>query len=495
MFESQRFIVAFARPGDTSQGMAARFLGSDARAWMIEDFGDVRALTPGQEVVIPKGDWNPPGVFPASHQLVPVLAYQDIAAQAKGRLVISASLFEQQMRYLKDAGYHAVSVEDLLAFFKQSRQLPRKSVVLTFEDGPKGFLGYAYPLLKQLGFAAALFIHTDQIASRPNPNFLSWAELRDVISHGIEVYPRSKTNQDLRRRQGESESAYERRMLQELVVPLNLLRKDLDRPAIGVEAIAYPNGLWDEDLLRAVKEHGYVAGFTLRAQGNPAFVSLLKINRTQVYADWTLDQFKGNLSVVEAHTAASLSSAMPLTPSPTPTGGGGSGGGGSERTRLAAVHNERAVELESRGALRQALDQRDIALTIAPDETEAQERRRALAARIASEVAAHMENWRRTVRVTPTQAERHLLAALALDPTYRPAFDALRNATSGGKFVTHTVRPRDTTASLADLYYGDRSRAAVIEQANGLESGSRLMPGTVLTIPEIEGVPFLRPDR
>jgi nucleoid-associated protein YgaU len=63
------------------------------------------------------------------------------------------------------------------------------------------------------------------------------------------------------------------------------------------------------------------------------------------------------------------------------------------------------------------------------------------------------------------------------------------------KFLTHTARAEDTTASLADLYYGDPSQASVIERANGLRPGAPLGAGRVVKIPEIPGVPFLRPDR
>jgi len=207
-----------------------------------------------------------------------------------------------------------------------------------------------------------------------------------------------------------------------------------------------------------------------------------------------MDDFKASLAVLEPHTVPlpGIAAAAPARAAPPATGAAGAQ---SNRAQLAARHNARADELESRGALRQALDERDIALTVAPNDADASERRRQLASRIESEVAAHMEEWRRAARRAPAEASRHLLAALAIDPTSRAAFEALRAAAPAGRFLSHTVRPRDTAASLADLYYGDRSRAEVIEQANGIEPNSRLTPGAVLMIPEIEGVPFLRPDR
>jgi tetratricopeptide (TPR) repeat protein len=55
------------------------------------------------------------------------------------------------------------------------------------------------------------------------------------------------------------------------------------------------------------------------------------------------------------------------------------------------------------------------------------------------------------------------------------------------------VRVGDTLASLAERYYGDRSRSEVIWETNQLPPNPRLVSGTTLKIPEIPGLPFARP--
>ena len=151
--------------------------------------------------------------------------------------------------------------------------------MITFDDGHKGFLQYAHPLLKELGFPAVLFIQSDQIAQRPSANVLSWSELRELMKENVEVQAHSKTHGNLRRAPGESELAYSRRMQAELETPLALLRAQLPQLAPAPDTIAYPYGEWDEDLLRYVKQYGYRAGFTVQprrqcrvrpvAQGEP----------------------------------------------------------------------------------------------------------------------------------------------------------------------------------------------------------------------------------
>jgi hypothetical protein len=77
-FESEDFIVTFARSGDTPESLAARYLGDAAKAWMIEDYAGSRAMSLGQEVVIPRRAWNLSGVRADGYQIVPILCYHNL---------------------------------------------------------------------------------------------------------------------------------------------------------------------------------------------------------------------------------------------------------------------------------------------------------------------------------------------------------------------------------------------------------------------------------
>ena len=165
------------------------------------------------------------------------------------------------------------------------------------------------------------------------------------------------------------------------------------------------------------------------------------------------------------------------------------------RDPLAARHRQQAEALERDGQLRRAAEEWKIALTITPGDTRARESLRALQARIDQQVAERIEEGRKAVaRRVQVEARRKFLAALALDPANRAAFDALQNDTREVEFISHTVRAGDTLSSLAQRYYGDRSRSEVIWETNQLPPNPRLAPGTTLKIPEIPGVPFVHPE-
>lgn len=162
------------------------------------------------------------------------------------------------------------------------------------------------------------------------------------------------------------------------------------------------------------------------------------------------------------------------------------------REALAAPHREKAETLQKEGALRAALAEWGIALTIDPADTTVVEVKRRLEARIEREVAERVQQGRAALaRDAHLEARRHFLAALALDPRNATAFEALRNDVKDVRFVSHTVRSGETLGSIAQRYYGDRSRSEVIWEINQLPRNPRLVVGSSLRVPEIPGLPFM----
>jgi peptidoglycan/xylan/chitin deacetylase (PgdA/CDA1 family) len=292
VFKSDDFLVVTARAGDTAESLAAQHLGSAAKGWMIEDYMGARTFSAGQRVIVPARPWNLTGVEATGYQLVPILCYHNLGPQSKGRLLLGAPQFEQQMRYLKTNGFRVISLGEFIEWMAGKRQLPRRSVVLTFDDGYRAFKEFAYPVLKELGFTATLFVYTDYVGA--GRNALAWSDLKALEAEGFDIQAHSKTHGDLRKATGESDAQHTARMQVELAEPLKLFQRNLGR---SPERLAYPYGRADDDVVARAKEIGYVAAFTVRRQGSPAFVQPLRVNRSQVYSEMSLEDFVKNLNV------------------------------------------------------------------------------------------------------------------------------------------------------------------------------------------------------
>jgi peptidoglycan/xylan/chitin deacetylase (PgdA/CDA1 family) len=227
---------------------------------------------------------------------VPILCYHNIGPQTRGRLLMSVSQFEEQVRYLKREGFHVITLRQFLEFIQLRRQLPRKTVVLTFDDGWRSFKEHAYPILKELRFPATLFIYTDFIGARIA---LSWQELRELAQEGFDIQAHSKSHDDMRRKATESEDDYARRLQAELVQPLNVLQQ---RVGQAPKMLAYPYGSHDDEVVKRVRDAGYVAALDVRRQGNPSFTPPLTIHRAQIYSEMSMEDFVRNLTVFSEET-------------------------------------------------------------------------------------------------------------------------------------------------------------------------------------------------
>ena len=162
---------------------------------------------------------------------------------------------------------------------------------------------------------------------------------------------------------------------------------------------------------------------------------------------------------------------------------------------LVAPHRAKAAELANEGRLREALESWKIALTIDPKDPVSLEERRKLEEKIKQQTSERLARGQEALkRGAHLDARGHFLAVLALDPGNAEAFTALQQQVREVRQINHTVRAGETLASIAQFYYGDRSRSEVIWETNQLPANPKLSPGMMLRIPEIPGLPFGRPD-
>ena len=161
---------------------------------------------------------------------------------------------------------------------------------------------------------------------------------------------------------------------------------------------------------------------------------------------------------------------------------------------LLAPNREKAASLAAQGNLRGAGDAWKVALTIDPKDSIALEESGKIEERIKQAVADRLARGEDALkRNAYIEARNHFLAVLALEPSNREAFVALQTRVREVRQINHTVRAGESLASIAQLYYGDRSRSEVIWETNQLPPNPKLTPGSVLKIPEIPGLPFGRP--
>jgi peptidoglycan/xylan/chitin deacetylase (PgdA/CDA1 family) len=291
----ERLLVYVPRKGDTLDGIAARFLGGTEQAWQIAEANGQRwTVSAGEPLVVPLVAGNPLGVTADAVQAVTVLCYHRLGFAAS-KMVVAPADFEAQLDWLAREHYRVIRLADLAEFLAGRRQLPQRSVVITFDDGYESIYRYAYPVLRKHGYPATLFMYTDFIGAR---DALSWTQLDTMSRSGlVDIGAHSKTHRNLARPlAGESDEAYRQSLDTELRQPRTVLERQLGAAGVQVRNFAYPYGDANDAVLQVAQREKYALGLTVTPGGNSFYADPLLLRRTMIFGDISLDEFKARLT-------------------------------------------------------------------------------------------------------------------------------------------------------------------------------------------------------
>ncbi len=305
---SERFVIYQPASGDTLRSIAARFLGSESRDWVVADFNGLTGAwqaEPERTLAIPLKPINPTGTHADHYQTVPILCYHRFATGSAngnsggGKMVISAANFAAQLEWLARNDYRVIPLSQLGAFLQGRQALPKRAVVITIDDGYESVYRVALPLLRKYGFPATLFVYTDFIGAG---DALSWAQLQDLVASGlVDVQAHSKSHRNLiERPTADPDPSYRQMLDSETRTPRELLESKL---SVQVRSYAYPYGDANQAVLDALARHRYQLAVTVNPGGNGFFAQPLMLRRTMIYGDIDLAAFKLKLQTVRGFAA------------------------------------------------------------------------------------------------------------------------------------------------------------------------------------------------
>lgn len=113
--------------------------------------------------------------------------YDDInGAKPNDNNWMAISLFEQQIKYLKENNYYFPTWEEVNDYLDKKISLPEKSIVITADDGNSSFFELAYPILKKYNVRATSFIVTSWVTpdNKYDKNILNYQSHSDNMHRG-----------------------------------------------------------------------------------------------------------------------------------------------------------------------------------------------------------------------------------------------------------------------------------------------------------------------
>jgi len=202
---------------------------------------------------------------------VPILMYHAISPAPPGaalpELFVPQAEFSDQMHWLRAQGYHAVTLDQVFAAWRDDAPIARKPIVVSFDDGLRSQYVGAVPVLRRMGWPGVLNLKLVSLEQGE----LTDEMVREMLDAGWEVDSHTINHVDVTGLSGadlEHEVADSRTELQ-------------DRFDIPVNFFCYPSGRYDFEATAAVREAGYLGATTtepgLASPGEPYHLNRIRV--------------------------------------------------------------------------------------------------------------------------------------------------------------------------------------------------------------------------
>jgi peptidoglycan/xylan/chitin deacetylase (PgdA/CDA1 family) len=199
-------------------------------------------------------------------------------------LRVSPTIFDLQMQYLINNNYQTILSKDLLQFQKGLKDLPKKPIILTFDDGYKNNFTKAYPILKKYNLVGEFAIITEVVNTS---EYMSWNEIRELVKNGMGISSHTRLHCTLATKDPKAKGQFlpspvvsnsnntncsnlnfagqlnTSQIKGELLESKDKLENELQT---NIEAIVYPFGHYNQEVINIAKEVGYTYGYSVEAQ-------------------------------------------------------------------------------------------------------------------------------------------------------------------------------------------------------------------------------------
>ncbi len=220
------------------------------------------------------GDFEKPAASPFK---VPILLYHRFGPVATDMMTVTTPVFESHLRYLNEHGYKVIPLGQLVDYcLRIGPPPPPRSVVIVSDDGHKTVYTDMFPLVKKYRIPVTLFIYPSVISHAPYA--MTWDQLRELKKSGFfDIQSHSYWHPNFKRDKIKLMPAgYAVSVDMQLKKSKEKIEKELGG---RVDMIAWPFGIYDDDLIRKAREAGYRAAFTIKRHHAGLFDNVMTLPR------------------------------------------------------------------------------------------------------------------------------------------------------------------------------------------------------------------------
>lgn len=194
-----------------------------------------------------------------------ILLYHRFASEANDSMTVRIATFEAHLAWLREHGYRIVPLRDIVAWLADpATTLPPKAVALTADDGHRSIYDAMRPIVLRERIPVTLFVYPSAISNASYA--MTWSELRELRNtrlFDVQSHTWWHPNFNIER-QRQAPAAFEQFASTQFVHSRELIERQLGGP---VDMLAWPFGIYDDELMKLATRAGYRAAFTI--EGRP----------------------------------------------------------------------------------------------------------------------------------------------------------------------------------------------------------------------------------
>ncbi len=200
----------------------------------------------------------------------PILMYHSIDEQwTKTKLSVSPEQFRQQMKFLKEGYYNVISLERLADMISDKERIPHNTVVITFDDGNRNNYTSAFPVLKEYGLPATIFLVSDWIGK---DNFLTDPQIKEMERYNIDFGSHTRTHPFVTELSGEE-------LKEEIVSSKKAIEEISGKP---VYTFCFPFGGKNKDARQILQEAGFKAACVTFPRDDSIVIDRYELKRIKI---------------------------------------------------------------------------------------------------------------------------------------------------------------------------------------------------------------------
>ena len=221
----------------------------------------------------------------SEHIELPVIMYHKVSEDKSltDKYCVSVSTIENDFKYIKQHGYSAVLMKDLINYVKADGVLPEKPILITFDDGFLSVYEYVLPLLKKYDLRAVISIIgscTDKFTETVDKNlryaYLDWETVNKLVkspyteiqNHSYDLHKIDENRKGIRINNGESVDDYKKALYNDIILCRNKIK---NHTGYITTTMTYPYGFYTKESTKLLKEFGFSAALTCEERINTLY--------------------------------------------------------------------------------------------------------------------------------------------------------------------------------------------------------------------------------